>query len=282
MTRLAASPQSHEKPYDPPFFPASAPVPVRSGGVRVLVIDPDPEASGRLASLLTAHGYDVATLPSVEAAEPRIAAGPPDLILLETALPGEDGLSFCRRLSRREAPPVMVVGARCEALDRVLALEFGAEDCLPKDGHPLELLARMKVILRRRPRPPVIAGREEAPAGAWALDEASRALAGPGGTSVRLSPAEFALMGAFLGRPGEVLTRDDLRRACGGDPPLSGRAVDAMVCRLRRKLREQTGEHLIESIRGLGYSLSPLGARTGRRPQTCRGSSQTPDGSPAP
>lgn len=219
---------------------------------RILMIDPDLEAQARFAYLLASHGYEVLAAGSAEAAAPLIAAERLDLIVVEPVLPGEDGLSLCRRLSLADRRPVMVLAARCETMDRILALEIGAEECLGKDCHPLELLARMKVILRRRSSRVQPA---EAPS-AWTLDAARREVRGPGGAITRLTATECRLLAALLAEPGATLTREQLREVAGARGPTpAGRSIDAMICRLRRKLVPVGAGGTIRSVRGLGYGL---------------------------
>jgi DNA-binding response OmpR family regulator len=174
------------------------------------------------------------------------------------ALPDEDGLSLCRRLALHEGPPVVIVARRCEVLDRVIGLEFGADDYLAKDCHPLELLARVKAALRRRPGKTAVLPLPAADLAweGWALCGAGRLLKTSDGRSVELSRTGFRLLAAFFEHPGGVLTRADIRRLVyDADTAVADRSIDVMTCRLRRILRRQAGHDPIVSVRGLGYRL---------------------------
>jgi DNA-binding response OmpR family regulator len=229
-----------------------------AAAVQVLLIDDDPHDAARIAQLLTGHGYRVCIARSAAEGEAHLRAVAPDLVLLEVALPDEDGLSLCRRLALHEGPPVVIVARRCEVLDRVIGLEFGADDYLAKDCHPLELLARVKAALRRRPAkaPALTLPAADLAWEGWVLCSARRLLKTSDGRSVELSKTGFRLLAAFFEHPGRVLTRADIRRlAYDANAAVANRSIDVMTCRLRRTLQQRTGHDPIVSVRGLGYRL---------------------------
>jgi len=185
-----------------------------------------------------------------------------DLVVLDLMLPGEDGLSLCRRLRTSSNMPIVMLTAKGEEIDRIIGLEMGADDYLAKPFNPRELLARIRAVLRRA------AAAEMAPASrgarvlsflGWKLDRTLRELRSPDGAKVTVTRAEFDLLYAFCERPGRVLTRDQLLdvtqgRAAG---PFD-RSIDILVSRLRRKI-EQDPHHpeIIKTMRSNGYLFTP-------------------------
>ncbi|MCW5759504.1 MAG: response regulator, partial [Phenylobacterium sp.] len=125
---------------------------VAQGSPRVLWIDADPAANESGVDMLRRHGFEVEWAVSAAEAQPALDAASADLVILETALPDADGLALCRRLSEADGAPVLVVAKAADTLDRVAGLEFGADDVLAKTTHPLELLARVRALLRRAAR----------------------------------------------------------------------------------------------------------------------------------
>lgn len=224
------------------------------GSPRVLWIDSDPAAIEPGLEMLRRHGFDVEQAGSAAAAQPTLDGPGADLVILETALPDADGLALCRKLSEAETAPVLVVSRAAETLDRVAGLEFGADDVLPKTIHPLELLARVRALLRRAARQARQAA--EAALATWRFDAELGYVTAPSGRTVRLSPADTALLRALAARPGEVLPRAALlAQLHGGDGAAAGgRSIDARVARLRRTLSACDGAgELIKTLRGGGY-----------------------------
>ncbi|NJO22440.1 MAG: response regulator [Sphingomonadales bacterium] len=183
----------------------------------------------------------------------RATYGDPDLIVLDLMLPGEDGLSICRRLRATSRVPVLMLTAKGEDIDRIVGLEMGADDYLPKPFNPRELVARIRAILRRAEPPPVTHRRLAIGDLVVDLDARSATRAhGP----VELTSAEFDLLECFVTRPGRVLSREQLmdwtrgRRA----EPLD-RTIDVQVSRLRKKI-ENGGDPLIKTMRNAGYLLA--------------------------
>lgn len=234
------------------------------GSPRVLWIDADPAANESGVDMLRRHGFAVERAETAAQAQPVIDADGADLFILETSLPDADGLALCRKLSEADAAPVLVVAKAADTLDRVAGLEFGADDVLAKTTHPLELLARVRALLRRATRH--ARKTAEAALETWRFDAELGYVTSPSGRTVRLSPADAALLRALAARPGEVLQRDALVRLLHGDGAAAGgRSIDARVARLRRTLSACDGAgELIKTLRGGGYLFqAQVTARTG-------------------
>lgn len=237
-------------------FAAGAPPirpPVAQGSLRVLWIDADAGAIEPGLDMLRRHGFEVERADSAAEAQPMLDAERADLVILETALPDADGLALCRKLSDAETAPVLVFARAADTLDRVAGLEFGADDVLPKTTHPLELLAKVRALLRRSARQ----ARQTAQAAVdtWRFDAELGYVTSPTGRTVRLSPADAALLRTLAARPGEVLPRDTLVALLHGDGATTGgRSIDARVARLRRTLSACDGAgEMIKTLRGGGY-----------------------------
>jgi two-component system OmpR family response regulator len=222
--------------------------------VDLLVVDDDQGLRGEIATYLSAHDYNVHEAGSVPDMQRRLDAVPIQLIILDVMLPGEDGLSACRRLADRGGPPILMLSAMGDDVDRILGLELGADDYLAKPVNPRELLARVRALLRRGSGANGAAHRTGYAFVGFRLDLARRQVISPDGTSLMLTPSEFSLLGAFLEHPRQVLTRDQLLEyARGEDADVFDRAIDVQVSRLRRKLHAQTEEQIIKTHRGVGY-----------------------------
>ena len=194
------------------------------------------------------------------AMDAALAVGAFDLIVLDVMMPGEDGLSVCRRLRATGNMPILMLTALGDETDRIVGLEVGADDYLPKPFNPRELLARIKAILRRSDRPQLtggsLAGRRLL-FDRWTLDMDRRSLVADDGTEVTLSTAEFRLLTAFLERPRYVLSRDQLLDLTSGrSAQVFDRTIDNQISRLRRKIeRDPAKPTLIATVWGGGYSL---------------------------
>lgn len=231
---------------------------------RILVVDDDPGIRELLAEYLSQQGFDARTAASAAEMDRALAdTQRPDLIVLDVMMPGEDGLSVVRRLSGK-GPPIVMLSAMGEDTDRIVGLELGADDYLPKPCNPRELLARIKAVLRR-PQVSV----DDAPAllfAGWRLDLVQRSLTRPDGGVLNLTPGEFALLRAFAESPGRVLTRDQLLEKARGDgADIFDRAMDVQISRLRKKLDDGSSLELIRTLRGEGYSFSAKVTRSGDR-----------------
>lgn len=221
---------------------------------RVLIVDDDPDIRAGLMEVFERAGFDARTAGDVPAMERHLAASGVDLIVLDLMMPGEDGLSACKRLSGKGRPPIIMLSALGDDADRIVGLEIGADDYLAKPCNPRELVARARAVLRRA------RDGEGAPAAeAWRfagfhLDVARRQLVDPDGVVIPLSAGEFRLLRAFVERPQRVLSREQLLEiAFDSDSEVFDRAVDVQVSRLRRKLERPGAGDVIRTVRGEGY-----------------------------
>ncbi|WP_430420871.1 response regulator [Phenylobacterium sp.] len=222
----------------------------------ILVVDDDTELRAQIVTYLTEHGFQVHAAADAKAMDMALSAAPIDLVVLDVMLPGEDGLSICRRLSADGGPAIIMVSAMGEEIDRVLGLELGADDYLAKPCSPRELLARVRAVFRRL---------EEARGGApkrgkgyqfqgFVVDVLRRQLRAPNGTTILLTSGEFSLLSAFLDHPQRILSRDQLLDiARGNESDVFDRAVDVQISRLRRKLHACSQGEIIKTVRGAGY-----------------------------
>jgi two-component system OmpR family response regulator len=218
---------------------------------RIIVVDDDPGIRELVSDFLGRHGFEVDTAADAAGLNRALAARPADLVVLDVMLPGEDGLQICRRLSVADGPPVIMLSAMGEETDRIVGLELGADDYLPKPCNPRELLARVRAVLRRRGEPRPAEGELGAQCefAGWRLDLVRRELRSPDGVMVNLSGGEFSLLRS------RVLTRDQLLDlARGPDSDAYDRAIDVQISRLRRKLEDGGhGGELIRTVRNEGY-----------------------------
>jgi two-component system, OmpR family, response regulator len=229
----------------------------------IAVVEDDPEIRGLVAALLAGEGFEVTACAEAPELDRVMARRRVDLVVLDLMLPGEDGLSICRRLQAApEGPPVLMVTARGDDVDRIVGLEIGADDYLAKPFNPRELTARVRAILRRtrdRRLSPPAAVREVWRFGGWRLDPAARDLRDPQGQTVTLTGGEFDLLMVFLTHAQRVLNRDQLLDWTRGRSaaPLD-RTVDVQLSRLRRKLGDDPRQpDMIRTVRGGGYLFSP-------------------------
>src|SRR4051794_19632806 len=226
------------------------------------VVEDDREISALVARYLRANECRVSVAGDGREMDRVLAEGRIDLVILDLMLPGEDGLSLCRRLRAGSSMPIIMLTAKGEEIDRVIGLEMGGDDYLPKPFNPRELLARIRAVLRPRAAEPVVApadaGRMVSFAG-WQLNLALRELSDPTGAKVTLTGAEFTLLGTFCERPGRVLSRDqllDLTQGRGAGP--FERSIDVLVSRLRQKIeRDPRQPEFIKTIRSGGYLFTP-------------------------
>ncbi len=225
----------------------------------VLVVEDEPAYAEALAAGLSQEGFEIAVAATGEEAIRRFAERRPDLVLLDLVLPGMSGLDVCRWVRNHSSVPVIVVTARTDEMDTVVALEVGADDYVTKPFRLRELAARMRAALRRTP---VIQG--GAPAletivvGRVALD-AQRHAVHLDGEPVDLSLKEFQLLEVLLANAGRVLTRGTLlERVWGIDVPSNPKTLDVHIGRLRAKLGDDASSpSLIETVRGIGYRFRP-------------------------
>ena len=230
----------------------------------ILVVDDEREVRDVLEEYLLAHGYAAIGAESAAAAKAIAAAQPLDLALVDIHMPGEDGLSLARHLRERYATiAIVMLTSAGTIVDRIVGLEMGADDYVPKPFDPRELLARVKSVLRRTSA----AGRAELGAervrfGRCVLDVAAHRLTDENGVEVSMSPMEYDLLRALAEHPNRALSRErilNLNRQTDWDP--FDRSVDLRVMRLRKKI-EPDPEHprFIRTIRNEGYIFVPDGA----------------------
>ena len=226
---------------------------------RLLLVDDEASLREPLAEYLTRQGFVVSQAEDAAKARTALLDEAPDLVLLDIMMPGEDGLSLCRHLTEARHLPVILLTARGEATDRIVGLEIGADDYVPKPFEPRELVARIRSVLRRATRP-TATSEEDSPYefDGWRLEPLKRKLSDPSGNVVPISSAEFRLLVAFLNHPRQVLDRDRLLDMVQGrEAHLFDRAVDNQVSRLRRKMEDDSRDpKLIQTVWGGGYRLA--------------------------
>lgn len=228
---------------------------------RILVVDDDPDLRKLITEFLGGHGFLVAAVESANAMRQAIEEHRPDLVIMDVMMPGEDGLSAARRLaSDGGGPAVIILSALGGETDRIIGLEVGADDYLPKPCNPRELLARVRAVLRRHhsARSVRIDEGELYEFAGWRLDVTRHDLRDPSGIFIDLSDGEFSLLRSFVEHPQRVLSRDQLLElARGRNVEVFDRAIDSQISRLRRKLNNRTDSELIRTVRNEGYMLMP-------------------------
>jgi two-component system OmpR family response regulator len=229
----------------------------------ILVVDDQKDVCDVVAEYLAGEGYRVSTAQSGDEMRRVLAQSPADLVILDLMLPGEDGLALARSLRSESQMGIIIVTGRGELVDRIIGLEMGADDYLPKPFNLRELLARVKSVLRRvqgsvelRPAAPQ---RQRVRFSGWELDLASRELTSPAGEEVRLTTGEYDLLAVFVANPNQILSRTrllDLARSREAGP--FDRTIDVQVGRLRRKIEEDPqNPSMIKTVRGGGYTFAP-------------------------
>jgi two-component system, OmpR family, response regulator len=228
----------------------------------ILIVDDQPEICDVVHEYLSGEGYRVSIAHDGAGMRRVMSQSPVDLVILDLMLPGEDGLTLARSLREESGVGIIILTGRGETVDRIIGLEMGADDYLPKPFHLRELLARVKSVLRRvtsRIAEKSAQPRTKARFAGWRLDLSSRELLSPSGEEVRLTTGEFDLLSAFVNNANQVLTRDrllDLARNREAGP--FDRTIDVQVGRLRRKLEEDPQKPtMIKTVRGSGYIFTP-------------------------
>lgn len=217
---------------------------------RVLLIDDDDRLNALLTEYLGKFGYSVRAATRPSAGLRALKADPPDLVILDVMLPEMDGLSVCRRIRETSRVPIIMLTARGEVSDRIVGLELGADDYLPKPFEPRELVARMQAVLRRRTEDEPDIAR----AGPVEVNWTTRA-ARVHGRELSLTTAEFELLGFLVRHHGRVLSRE---RIIEGTHDINwaayDRSIDVLVSRLRQKLGDDPRlPTFIRTVRGVGY-----------------------------
>jgi len=230
----------------------------------ILVVDDDREIRELVTRYLSKHGLRARAAANGREMRRALDDWSIDLIVLDLMLPGEDGLSLCRRLRADSNIPVIMLTAMGEETDRIVGLEMGADDYLAKPFNPRELLARIKAVLRRAEggqagRPDSAGQPNRCVFAGWRLDLDRRELVSPQDVLVPLSAGEYDLLAAFVARPQRVLSRDQLLDlARGREAQPFDRAIDVQVSRLRRKIEADPGNPVfIKTVRGGGYMFTP-------------------------
>ncbi len=224
----------------------------------ILVVDDDREIRDLVARHLKKHGFRVDVASGGVEMKEAVLRSRLDLIILDRVMPGEDGLTLCRNLRASSNIPVILLTLLGSDTDRIVGLEVGADDYLPKPFNPEELVARIRAVLRRAQALPTNKSakieRVLSFAG-WTLDCRARRLTSPDGVVVTLTDGEFELLRALAERPGVILSRDELLDLTSGrEPGLFDRSVDMQIMRLRRRLAAHNDANdIIKTIRQQGY-----------------------------
>ncbi|MCB9763469.1 MAG: response regulator transcription factor [Alphaproteobacteria bacterium] len=221
---------------------------------RILVIDDDARIRELLAEYLGGRGFDVETAPDGEAGLERLRAGGVDLVVLDVMMPGKDGFQVCRELRAGSTLPVIMLTARGDDFDRIVGLELGADDYLPKPFNPRELLARIQAVLRRTS--PATLEDQVLRAGPITVDPDRRAVH-LDGELVDLTTTEFEILRALVANAGRVIPRERLMELARGEEFAAfDRSVDVHVSHIRRKLGDDPkSPTFIKTVRGVGYSV---------------------------
>lgn len=236
-----------------------------AGRPQLLVVDDDAEICELLSQYLGGEGFDVAAVGDGEAMRAWLADNSADLVILDLMLPGEDGLSLARHLQGERHLPIIMISARGDDVDRIVGLEVGADDYLPKPFNPRELLARIRAVLRRNVAA-TEADRETGYVsvfGPFSFDTERRVLLRDS-KETNLSRAEFELLRVFVEHPNRVLSRDFIMECLRGnerDP--FDRSIDVRVTRLRHKIEADPASPLyVRTVWGVGYQFTPEGTAT--------------------
>ncbi len=232
---------------------------------KIIILDDEAELRALLQRYLGSNGLTVRSVENAEQLDRLLAREPFDALILDLMMPGEDGLSVCRRLRvRGETIPILMLTAKGDPVDRIVGLEMGADDYLPKPFDPRELLARLRAMLRRQQMSGTVPAAQRNGCvrfGSFALDLAARQLT-RGEQLVPLSSAEYAVLAALATHPNRPLGRERLRTlAHGRDHEATERSVDVQVLRLRRLIEDNPGSpRFIQTVWGVGYLFAPDGS----------------------
>ena len=234
---------------------------------RILVVDDDARIRDLLRRYLSQEGFEVLLAEYAKALNRVMTRDTVDLIVLDLMLPGEDGLSICRRLrAANDTTPIIMLTAKVEDVDRIVGLEVGADDYLPKPFNPRELLARINAVLRRRvaPPPPGTPGATETKVsfGDTLVNLGTRELIRAGATTT-LTTGEFALLKVLVEHPRKPLSRDKLMElARGREYDVFDRSIDVQISRLRKLVEDDAAKpRYIQTVWGFGYVFVPDGKK---------------------
>jgi DNA-binding response OmpR family regulator len=230
---------------------------------RIAVVDDDPSIRETLEGFLEAEGYEICCAADADELDRILRIRPVDLVLLDIRLPGRDGLSLTRDLREKSEMGIILITGRNDKVDRILGLEYGADDYIAKPVDERELLPRVRNLLRRVEHSRSVSAPSMVSFGQFQLDTRGRSLTDPAGKSVPLTTAEFDLLSVFVRNAGQVMSRERLilaikrRRFESMD-----RTIDTLVRRLRRKIEaDPDNPQLIKTVHGTGYLFwTPTGA----------------------
>ena len=234
---------------------------------RVLIVDDDQRLRELVVRYLTEQGFEARAVPDAAGMDKQLARERYDLVVLDLMLPGEDGLAICRRLradksSRGSAPAIIMLTAKGDDVDRIVGLEMGADDYLPKPFNPRELVARIQAVLRRKPKPG-LPGAPDAESGlhrfgAFEFNPATRELK-KDGKPVALTTGEYSVLRVLVQHPRQPLSRDKLMElARGREYEVFDRSIDVQISRLRKIVEDDPAhpKH-IQTVWGFGYVFVP-------------------------
>jgi len=230
---------------------------------QILIVDDDPEIRSRLGKFLRDHGLAIHEASRASEVATVLQRRQIDLVVLDVMMPGDDGLTLCRRLRQDNSVPIILLTALSSDTDRIVGLELGADDYVTKPFNPRELLARIRALIRRAgmsaasrtPRPAAPAYRFAG----WLLDVSRRCLTSPDGHLVVLTSGEFDLLAVFAENPQRALSREALLEYLHGRAIQQfDRSIDVHISRLRRKIEpDPSRPTLIKTIRNEGYFFTP-------------------------
>jgi DNA-binding response OmpR family regulator len=226
--------------------------------VHIAILDDEADITALLANYLQGQGYRVSQTHTGAALLALMARDPPQLVLLDLGLPGEDGFSIARQLREHWQCGLVIVTGRGDSIDKVVGLEVGADDYVTKPFDLRELLARIKAVLRRTATNAAAStARPVHRFAGWQLDTAARRLVDPHGKEVALTTGEFGLLATLVENAGRVLSRDFLlEQTRGREAGPFDRTIDVQIGRLRKKLEADVDDpQIIKSVRGAGYIL---------------------------
>ena len=233
---------------------------------KILMVDDDVRMRELLQRYLAEQGFDIKTAADAKEMDAALAVDSVDLLVLDLMLPGEDGLAICRRLrANNVSTPVIMLTARGDEVDRIIGLEMGADDYLPKPFNPRELLARINAVLRRHEHSPESdnTGKETFSFGDFIFDSSTRSLS-KNGMQITITSGEFALLKVFTEHPRQPLSRDRLMQlARGRELDVFDRSIDVQVSRLRRIVEPDPAHpRYLQTMWGFGYVFIPDGETT--------------------
>ena len=237
---------------------------------KILVVDDDLRLRDLLSRYLTEQGFAVKAVENAVAMDRMLTRELYDLLVLDLMLPGEDGLAICRRMRADNSPhgdlPIIMLTAKGDDIDRIVGLEMGADDYLPKPFNPRELVARIHAVLRRRtvtPPPGAPATEEESVSfGSVTLNLATRELT-RGADVTQLTTGEFAVLKVLVQHPRQPLSRDKLMElARGREYDVFDRSIDVQISRLRKLVEDDPGKpRYVQTVWGFGYVFVPDGTK---------------------